>query len=95
MACVGVGAGWAAFRPDWFQQSKIQRNLGFILFIECRRNKIESLDLVAHSLKMEEIIVYIICMDDSTEVVRRLMALSQCAALRKNTVNPLTQIVTA
>lgn len=41
------------------------------------------MDLVAHSLKMEEIIVYIICMDDSTEVVRRLMALSQCAALRK------------
>lgn len=58
--------------------------------MECRRNKVESVDPVAHSLKMEEITVYIIHMDDGTEVVHRLMALSQCAALRKNTANPLT-----
>lgn len=47
------------------------------------------MDPVAHSLKMEAITVYITHMDDGTEVVRRLMALSQCATLRKNTVNPL------
>lgn len=58
--------------------------------MECRRKKVESMDPVAHSLKMEEITVYIIHMDDGMEVVRRLMALSQCAALGKNTVNPLT-----